>query len=271
MTTTIDDVDIELKLAEFRINGYVVFEDLFPHAAIDRIVAAFVPLLEKVRARETEISGVERGDIETGMGKQQMENRYTMTVPWTPPFTDPVIFEHPVILEFVDRYFGHGDCYIACHHSNNPYPGAGNQHWHRDSKVVHEIPQCLSTVPILGMKFPLVDTSEENGSIEVLPSTQYLVDADLEGRYDEVLSGGDFRHAIRLNLRKGSVWIQDPRVLHHGTPNTSDQPRPEIVICYCQPWYAIHVREPVAVSARDFTTLSERGKHLLRRGNPTDE
>ena len=27
---------------------------------------------------------------------------------------------------------------------------------------------------------------------------------------------------------------QDPRVLHHGTPNNSDQPRPEIIIGYCQ-------------------------------------
>ena len=49
MTTTLQDVDLDLKLAEFRINGYVLFEDMIPHEIIDRIAAAFMPLLEQVR------------------------------------------------------------------------------------------------------------------------------------------------------------------------------------------------------------------------------
>ena len=104
MTTTLQDVDLDLKLAEFRINGYVLFEDMIPHEIIDRIAVAFMPLLEQVRERETELSNVENGDLESGLGRQQLKNRYTMTVPWRYPFTDPAVFEHPVILEFLDRY-----------------------------------------------------------------------------------------------------------------------------------------------------------------------
>ena len=38
--------DLDLKLAELRINGYVLFEDLIPVEKIDRIREAFLPYLE---------------------------------------------------------------------------------------------------------------------------------------------------------------------------------------------------------------------------------
>ena len=267
MTTTLADVDFDLKLAEFRINGYVALEEMIPPEVVDRIAGAFMPMLERVRQRETDLSNVERGDLKSGLGRQQLKNRYTMTVPWRPPFTDPAVFEHPVILEFLDRYWGHDDYVIVCHHSNSPYPGTDTQHWHRDTALARDIPHtALETVPIVGVKFPLVDTNVENGSIEVLPCSQYLVDADLESRYDGLLRRGDFDHTVRLNLKKGSFWIQDVRTLHRGTRNTSAAPRPEIVVCYCQPWYSI--RQKVEISAADFTALSARGKKLMARWAP---
>jgi hypothetical protein len=108
-----------------------------------------------------------------------------------------------------------------------------------------------------------VETSEENGSIEVLPCTQYLADPELEPRYDDVLKRGHFPSSHRLNLKKGSMWVQDVRTLHRGTPNPSDQPRPELVVCYCRSWFAIghYVEMPQAA----YDALSERGKKLLSR------
>ena len=47
--TTQPDYDLDLKLAELKINGYVTFEDLIPVETIDRIREAFLPLLEKVK------------------------------------------------------------------------------------------------------------------------------------------------------------------------------------------------------------------------------
>ena len=38
----------------------------------------------------------------------------------------------------------------------------------------------LEVCPHFGIKFPLVDTYEENGSFEILPATQYLADPELE-------------------------------------------------------------------------------------------
>ena len=266
MALTCADVDFELKLAEFKINGYTVFEDMIPLETIDRIRAAFLTLLENVQNRHREVTTVETGDVRTGKGCLATTNRYTVTIPWAAPFADPAIYEHPVILEFLDRYWQAANYLVTCYHSNTPCSGSAFQVWHRDTNLAAEIPHvCFETVPALGVKFPLVDTSEENGSFEVLPATQYLVDPAIEGRqkYDDILRQGDFPSIHRLNLKKGSMWIQDPRTLHRGTPNRSPDPRPELVVCYCRDWYVAH--DDIQMPQAAYESLSEKGRHMLRR------
>ena len=269
MTLTCADVDFDLKLAEFKINGYAVFEDMIPEKKIDRIREAFLPLLAHIQERETEVSNVELGDPRIGQGRLQTTNRYTLTIPWIEPFADPAIYEHPVILEFLDRFWRPDSYVITCYHSNTPCAGSAFQHWHRDTGIAREIPHVgLETVPVVGVKFPLVETSEENGSFEVLPSTQYIADPGLEGRYDEILLKGHFPSAHRLNLKKGSMWVQDVRTLHRGTPNRTPDPRPELVVCYCRDWFAI--AQNVEMPQASYESLSEKGQQLLKRYRKVD-
>ena len=116
--------DLDLKLAELRINGYVLFEDLIPVEKIDRIREAFLPYLEQVRAHGEPESGVmlqgRSDDRLVFEGRLQVVNRYTLYVPWEQPFADPEIYENPVLLDFLDRYWGTQDYRITCYHSNNP-------------------------------------------------------------------------------------------------------------------------------------------------------
>ena len=269
MSLTCADVDFELKIAEFKINGYTVFDDMIPIEKIDRIREAFLPLLAHIQQRETEVSNVELGDPRIGQGRLQTTNRYTLTIPWIAPFADPAIYEHPVILEFLVRIWRREGYVITCYHSNTPCQHSEFQHCHRDTGIAREIPHIgLETVPVVGVKFPLVDTTEENGSFEVLPSTQYLANPEYEDRYDEILRAGHFPSAHRLNLKKGSMWIQDVRTLHRGTPNHTPDPRPELVVCYCRDWYAIarNVEMPTA----QYEGLSDRGKQLLKRYHKVD-
>ena len=77
MPLTCADVDFDLKLAEFKINGYAVFEDMTPEEKIDRIREAFLPLLAHIQERETEVSNVELGDPRIGQGRLQTTNRDT--------------------------------------------------------------------------------------------------------------------------------------------------------------------------------------------------
>ncbi len=268
MTSSLPNYDLDLKLAELKINGYITFEDLIPVETIDRIREAFLPFLETVKAHRDPASGVKvHGNSDDRLvveGRLGQVNRYTMYVPWEPPFADPEIYENPALLAFLDRYWGRSDYLITCYHSNNPYPGSEYQHWHRDAGISKLVPHVgLEVCPHFGVKFPLVDTFEENGSFEVLPSTQYLADPELETRYDQVLEKGDFPTRRRLNMKKGTLWIQDPRTLHRGTPNRSDHPRPELVICYSLPWFA--QKKPVEMTQAEFDKLSERGKQMLAR------
>ena len=125
----------------------------------------------------------------------------------------------------------------------------------------------LPTCPHQGLKIPLVDTGKGTGSFEVMPCTQYGAHPEFHGRYDEVLEAGDFPNRRRLNLRKGTGWVQDLRALRRGTPNRSGHPRPELVICYSLPWYAEHV---VTMTRAEYDRLSDRGRELLVRCHVLD-
>lgn len=254
--------DMDMKLAELKINGFVLFEDLLPVEKIDRMCEAFMVLLDQVRERETEIRPLEEGDLRSGKGRMQWPNRYGMYWPLDPPLADPQLYENPVILDFLERYWGTDDFYVSCLHSNNPYPGATWQPWHRDTVLL--TPGIGNPRhPHFGVKIPLVDTTEENGSFEVYPGTQYAAEADYEGKYNDILTQPGFAtNTRRLNLKRGTIWVQDPRAFHRGTPNTSDHARPELVICYSLWWFKI--AGPLEIHRESFERLSERGKRLFK-------
>jgi hypothetical protein len=76
VTLSCQDVDFDLRIAEFRINGYTVFDDMIAPEKVDAIRDAFLPLLANVQERETEVHDLgERGDPRTGMGRLQTTNR----------------------------------------------------------------------------------------------------------------------------------------------------------------------------------------------------
>ena len=137
--------DIDQKMQEWRINGFVVFEDMIPHEKIDRIREAWIP----VRDRDIERQGDHpfRGF-----------RRYNVRVPFTRPFVDPEIFEHPALVAFMERALGPD--YVWSHFDSNiPLPGTDYQTWHRDGQVAL-YPGIKTPALAVGVKFPLVDTNE---------------------------------------------------------------------------------------------------------------
>ena len=89
----------------------------------------------------------------------------------------------------------------------------------------------------------------------------------MEGDYNDILESGSYPHRTRLNMKRGTLWVQDPRALHRGTPNRSGGPRPELVICYSLRWAAplLTGRRPIWVGAHEREQLSERGRKLFEQ------
>ena len=135
----------------------------------------------------------------------------------------------------------------------------------------------MQSCPHFGIKIPLVDTTEANGSFEVVPGSQYLNEFPAEAglSWDDVLNtegravDAAFAQTRRLNLKKGSMWVQDPRALHRGTPNTSAAARPELVICYTRNFWQA-TRRPLDISPREWEELrlSARGQEMLGWAQP---
>ena len=121
---------------------------------------------------------------------------------------------------------------------------------------------------------------EDNGSFEVIPSTQYLADSalcekEINGRknkwFNNVFgSGAEHRgryYPVRLNLKKGSLWMQDGRAFHRGTPNVSDHTRDELCMSFNRPWFNSHWQQEEMKT--DFPqdlwdSLSDHARHVLR-------
>ena len=217
--------DLDRHLMEFRINGFTVFADLIPHEKIDRILQAWTP----IRDADIELQGEYPP---RGWG------RYNVRVPFAQPFVDADIFEHPDIVAFFEQILGPD--YVWSHYDSNiPLPGTDYQTWHRDGKA-SPFPGIMTPAFTIGAKFPLVDTSEENGSFEVIPCTQYVPEDYRPPKLDDLLGSGadidEHFHPIRLDLKKGSLWMHDGRAFHRGTPNRADHPRDELCMGFCQSW-----------------------------------
>ena len=245
------------KLEEWRINGFTVFEDFVAHDKIDGILEAWAPIRDADIERQGEFPV--RGRF-----------RYNVAVPFTKPFVDPDIFDHEAVVEFLSRVLGKD--YVWTHFDSNiPLPETDYQRWHRDgdSTVARGVMMPAFTV---GAKFPLLDTTEENGSFEVLPGTQYIADEDLDGRHLENVLGVEEKlrgnyYPVRLNLKKGSLWMQDGRAMHRGTPNRSDRPRDELCMAFSAPWvFSKRLHENTERNfPRDlWESLSDRARHALR-------
>ena len=61
----------------------------------------------------------------------------------------------------------------------------------------------------------------------------------------------------------GSLLIRDLRMWHRGTPNRSDEIRPNMAMIYAQRWLKTHY-PPVSIPQATYDGLSPRTQQLFR-------
>ncbi len=184
--------------------------------------------------------------------------RHYLSLPLRGTFASAAVLEDPDVLAIVERVVGVDPvlCQLA---TDTPLLGSDYQAWHTDTPPLfpeaglHDTPSFQ-----LALNFPLVDVTEQNGPLETTFGTHRMDKAQaLEG----VASGRI--PVLRIQLAVGDLMIRDVRALHRGTPNTTSEPRPMVVVGYSRRWLhrpEVHIRVPQSTLA----AMSARGRQLLR-------
>ena len=246
-----DEAFITALAEQFNRDGLVILRDHLDGGRLRAWQEAFRPLFEQHLAREGHLEN--RGS-----------RRYYVTLPWAAPFDDPAMFEDPDILAVVERVAGSDPvmCQLA---TDTPLRGSDYQDIHRDTPPL--FPEIGFEPPSyqLAVNFPLVDVTSAHGPVEIAPGTHRLPRA--EGL--ALIARGEVR-LQSYPMALGDVMIRDVRGLHRGTPNTTDTPRPMVVIGYSRHWYwrpEVSIQVPRAA----LSGLSDRARRLLRSMPVTGE
>ncbi|MBF9029822.1 hypothetical protein HKCCE3408_05390 [Rhodobacterales bacterium HKCCE3408] len=195
--------------------GYIRVENLLTEADIDRFRGAY----------DRRYGGYLRTT-----NKKDMRPLFTVDV--REEFADRKFLSNAILQPLFERLLGN-DYIIAAVSSVCSFPGAPDQHLHRDARALFgEKPKDFTKdteVPAysLTMLVPLVDFTTETGCTRVWPGT-HRIGADEDG-----LAVG----SIDPEVRRGSVLITDGRTLHRGAANRSKNLRPLIYCTYQRSWY----------------------------------
>jgi len=102
---------------------------------------------------------------------------------------------------------------IGC---NFNLPGSVAQHYHMDGIFLQSF---------LIINVAVVDTSIENGAIDVVPKTQKRF-----YRYWEFAAGRVYRGSTRLPMSQGDVLVRVSTLWHRGMPNMTEKARPMLAV-----------------------------------------
>ncbi len=228
----------------FNRDGMVLLRGHFSRDTLLAWRAAFEPLLEAHLAREKDTPN--RG-----------AQRHYVTLPFNGVFADPAIYEDDDVLAVVERVAGQHPvlCQLA---TDTPMRGSQYQDLHRDTPALFEEWGQETPSFQLAVNFPLCDVTQENGPLETTRGTHRMQRADALAAVER----GEIA-LERIPMQLGDVMIRDVRLIHRGTPNDTDLPRPMVVLGYSRRWlHRPEVRIRVPKSAH--SGLSPRGRELLR-------
>ncbi|MFC4807726.1 phytanoyl-CoA dioxygenase family protein [Paenibacillus sp. GCM10023250] len=255
-TLQLNEATIELAVNLIKVNGYVIFEGVLPEAKVTELREAFKACMKWFIDKHGEEIYLNKTGFNEGT------NHLGIFLPFAPPFNDPLVIEHPFALAVIDRLLG-PDHAVTLFSSNTSLPGG------RKAQPVHPDygarfgDLCKVSLPITDLVFniPLVDVNEGNGPMEIWPGGTHLLPDSYygpNGPNPEELA--PHMHSIKVHMPAGSILIRDVRMWHRGTPNRSDEIRPNLALIYS----ASHRDNTVQIPQETYDGLSERAKHLFR-------
>jgi ectoine hydroxylase-related dioxygenase (phytanoyl-CoA dioxygenase family) len=173
---------------------------------------------------------------------------------------DARAYANAVLLHFLKPLVGK-DLRLSGVSAVTAYPGADNQHRHRDAG--HLFPDyCVG--PILpayaiNVAVPLIDVDLSIGPTAIWPGTHRLIGSEISND----------RPPTVHTLERGDAILIDYRTLHGGLPNTSQIVRPILYLVYARNWFVDDInhkhRSPLDMPLETYEALPEDLKGLLLR------
>lgn len=204
-----------LWLYELHLNGYVLFPGFLPVDLIEAMHEQFQPIYRGELAR------VEAGDTSSLRGRNRMSFDIKVYVEKLKgPLDDDRFRRNPIIEELVDAVLGrwrYGVTKAEC-----PFKDADTMAWHPD--VSNDQPRERHE-PVrpsrLTFNVPLVDVTDSNGPMEVIPGSHRLHHFGVQEHIYRMTRV----HSVKILMNRGDAMLRDGNLLHRGSPNLTDDPR----------------------------------------------
>jgi ectoine hydroxylase-related dioxygenase (phytanoyl-CoA dioxygenase family) len=250
---------LQLAVNLIQVNGYVIFEDVLPREKIEQLNKHYNKILKPYLEKNYEAVYNPKNGFNDGT------NHIRLYLPFEQPYIDESIIAHPFVTAVLDQILGE-DSVLHYFATNTSLPGGEKcQPVHADTSSRFG-DRCHVNLPIsnLVVNFSLVDVHENNGPMEVWPGGTHLLPDHWYG--PKAFNKGklaEHMHSIKAFMPAGSIMIRDDRMWHRGTPNKSDQPRPNIAMIYTAEWDAQR-NGKIQIPQETYDKLSERSQKLLR-------
>ena len=209
-------------LKAIRVDGYVVLENVVSHEHLDI-------LRERMDADSQILINAEKWG-----GAGRLVGHLQQGPPPYAPYMFRDVVANPYVVQVTKELLGAG-LYNNFYNGNTNCPGSITQPLHRDGSHLwpdHDVAHPTAEVVV---NISPLDTTEENGSVELWPGSHL----DVSGRRieeEEEEARRKIAPPIRGNAKKGSALIRDIRLWHRGVPNPSDKPRHMIAMIYRASW-----------------------------------
>jgi hypothetical protein len=249
---TLKPETLEFAVQQVKINGYVVFDSVLSPDFVRELQDAYQEVYEAYLQ-----------DPDPTFSK----NHYRVFLPFRPPFNDERIVAHPLVVPLLDALLGE-DFVCSYFASNTCAPGSEYQPAHSDIfPLFPNRPDIKPPAYHVVLNVPLVDTTEENGPIDMWPGGSHL--NTLPG--DQLKKLAEVIPPQPATMPAGSLMIRDGRMWHRGTLNRSNAIRPNIALVYFRSWVSVNDR--IGIPQEQYDNLSERAKRIFRKegiGAPLD-
>ena len=211
--------DLDLLVREFRLNGFAVLEGFIPVDLLTDFYNQLQPIL--------------RGEYKRAVAGQTDQARAAnrLAIDLKPyekvlsgQFYDEVFTQNLLIEELVDTILSpRGPWRRGWTQVESVWKGSDFMGWHSD-QMPEDTPDPMEPNKTIRLTFniPLVDFTPANGAMQVIPGSHHLPRSFLSYQFEKLPR----LYAHSLSLRRGDAIIRDGNMLHRGTPNLTDEPRP---------------------------------------------